>query len=186
MAETGAEYGVGDLKYVGGKVVFRWAEDRAGDVAGTKVNFALKGQVVQLPEGAADDTTDPSNLNAGNEPDRKPVGPKTVNASALPPELQSIPGPPGFGVVDGSITRTSSEGSSQFAQASWWGTGSISQTTGFYRQALAADWIPGDETVGQSSFSMDFVSKTDGKRTLALNGKTDSGGIRVLETVEQK
>ena len=186
MTETGAEYGVGDLKYVGGKVVFRWAEDRAGDVAGTKVNFALKGQVVHMPEGAADDTTDPSNLNAGNEPDRKPVGPKTVDASVLPPELQSVPGPSGFGVVEGSITRTAPGGAFQSAQASWWGTGTIQQTAGFYRQALAADWIPGDEAVGQSSFTMDFVSKTDSKRTLTLNGKTDGSGIRVLETVQQK
>ena len=184
MTEAGAEYSVRDLKYVGGKTVFQWTEDRTADIAGTKVKFALTGQVVHMPEGAPDDTTDLSDQNASTKPASKPAGPKTVDASALPTELQSVPAPPEFGVVDGSIARTAPGGAFQSAQASWWGTGSVQQTTDFYRQALAADWIPGDETVGQSSFSMDFVSKADSKRTLVLDGKADSGGIWVLETLQ--
>lgn len=186
MTEAGAEYWVRDLKYVGGKTVFQWTEDRTADIAGAKIKFALTGQVVHLPEGAPDDTTDSSDQSASTEAASKPAGPRTVDASALPPELQSVPGLSGFRVVEGSITRTAPGEAFQSAQASWWGTGSVQQITDFYRQALAADWIPGDETVGQSSFSMDFVSKADSKRTLVLDGKADSGGIWILETVQQK
>ena len=180
------KYLFANFKSVGKPVIARKTGTDTATVNGSKVTDEYTIDIVHMPKGGTNDMSNSSSETARNEPARKPVGPKTIDASALPPELQSIPGPPDFGVVDQSISRSAPGGSFEFARASWWGAGSISETAGFYRQVLSADWIPGDETVSQSSFSMEFVSKTDSKRTLILDGKTDSGGIRVLETVQQK
>ncbi|MDA8343090.1 MAG: GGDEF domain-containing protein, partial [Actinomycetota bacterium] len=73
------------------------------------------------------------------------------------------------GVVDGSITRTAPGGAFQSAQASWWGTGTIQQTAGFYRQALAGT---GD--------APDWELETKLAGALANAGQTGEAGDRYL------
>jgi hypothetical protein len=174
-----------DFKPVGKPVIARETGTGTEAVDVGKVTEEYTIDIVHMPKGGANDTPS-SSSQTSSAPARKPVGPKTTDASALPAELAPVPAPPDFAVVDQSTTRTAPGGSFQFAQASWWGTGSISQAAGFYRDALSADWNPGDEMVAQSSFSMTFVSKTDSNRTLSIDGKTDSGGTRILETLQQE
>jgi hypothetical protein len=186
VPEGSRKYIFNHFQPAGKPVVGRETGTREATVEGARVTDEYTIDIIHMPKGGATDTSGSSDQSGSSEPARKPVGPKTTDASALPPELKPIPGPPDFDVVEGSTTRMAPGGTFQFAQASWWGTGSIQQTVGFYNQALAGDWIPGDEMMGQSDFRMEFVSKTDSNRTLQLDGEVDKGGITVRQTIQQK
>jgi hypothetical protein len=175
-----------DFQEVGKTVALRESGFQEATVDGATVTEAYTIDVIHTPKGGATESTKEPEKPKVTPTPRTPVGPKTTDASALPAELKQVPMPPQFGVVEGSTTRTAPEGSFQMAQASLWGPGSIQGTVDFYNRALLADWNPGDESVGQSSFSMSFTSKGDSRRTLSLDGKTDGDGVRVLETVQQK
>lgn len=169
---------------VGKPVIARETGSGTAKVDHGDVNESYTIDIVHMPKGGATDISNTSNQSS--DPPRKPIGPKTTDVSVLPEELKSIPAPDGFAVVDQSATRSTPDGIFQFAQASWWGPGTISAASDFYRQALAMGWNPGDDSMGQYSFDMSFVSKTDTKRTLTLNGKTEGDGIRITETIRQK
>ncbi|HEX2986992.1 MAG TPA: hypothetical protein VHS06_02345, partial [Chloroflexota bacterium] len=113
------------------------------------------------------------------------AGLKTVDASVLPAELKSIPMPPGFGVVDGSPSRSASGGAFQRAIAKLFGKMSIKDLAQFYGTALAKEWEANNVDSDTGHLQGEFVNKKDGNLILYINAEQSDKGTTVDIMVEK-
>ena len=99
--------------------------------------------------------------------------------------MKSIPAPPGFGVVDGSASRSAEGNVFQSAEAQWYGKMKIKDLNEFYKNRLANEWDVNDEDVGTGYLQNDYINKKDENLILYLNAEETDEGTTVDVMVEK-
>ncbi|MGE5482761.1 MAG: LolA family protein, partial [Bacteroidota bacterium] len=123
-----------------------------------------------------------TDLTADAQPAASAGEPKLVDASVLPAELKAIPLPSGFGVVDGSATRSAPGGVFESAEASLFGKLKVEELHDFYTSSLAAEWDEegwGKSTGGGTeTLQASYISKK-GDLTLTIDAEGTAEGTTV-------